>query len=460
MFARLRRPLILARRRRPTLTATLELRAWPLAALWAAATGLYVLFPSATLAMAWAGLTGLLGWTLAYAWGLAGDLVAERTLRYSAMQVGDELEETITLTNRAPFPCLFAEVIDDSNVPGYALSAVCAVPAYSATTWRARVICTQRGRFRLGPWRLQWGDPFGVWRVCQQYAAPRELVVYPSLAALPAYLLPHTPTLGERQLLRQPLPAATPNAITTRPHTPGDPLRHVHWPTTARRGELHTKVFEPESTRTAWLLPDLDPAAQLGAGNDSTVETAVLLAAALAAQLLQKGLRVGLMAAEGDQIALTPARSGLGHLWAHLHLLAGLQATPEALPLAALLPRARPALSPRDLLVVITPSLDPAWPRALIEAIQRGARAEALVLDPASFGGHALATGFVPGLAALGVPAHIVHRGEVRPVLAAHGALRRWEFLTLGTGRAVVRQTPRGAPSLETQLAALQARAP
>jgi hypothetical protein len=43
----------------------------------------------------------------------------------------------------------------------------------------------------------------------------------------------------------------------------------------------------------------------------------------------------------------------------------------------------------------------------------------------------------------LGLTARIVRRGELQPATSSYGALRRWEFMTLGTGRVVVRQKPR-----------------
>jgi hypothetical protein len=44
-----------------------------------------------------------------------------------------------------------------------------------------------------------------------------------------------------------------------------------------------------------------------------------------------------------------------------------------------------------------------------------------------------------------GVPIHIVRRQDIRPAVGAYGAVRRWEFKTLGTGRVAVLQTPRAA---------------
>lgn len=455
-FLRQRRaPPVLARLTRPTCTVTLELRN-PLAAwLWRAALIWYLATPHAISVMTLTALTGLWLWALAQAWTLARHITAQRTLRYTAMQVGDELEEELALTNTSPFPAPWVEIVDRSDIPGYELTSVRGVEAAAVTRWRAHTLCQRRGRFTLGPWELRLGDTFGLLLVRQIYTEPQEIVVYPSLAALPNYLLPHTPTIGERHLLRQPLPASTINATTTRPYVPGDALRHLHWRTTARRNTPYTKVFEPESTRAVWLIPDFDSAAQLGEGNDSTEETLVTLAASLAAQLLRQSLSVGLIAADGPEVMVVSPRPGPLHLWEHLRALAPLHATPQSLTLAQLLPRARPLITGRDLVIVLTPALSAGWPRGLAEVRHHGARAEVILLDPLSFGGSASAEAFTLVLAGLGVRAQVVRRGEVMPLTAVYGELRRWEFLTSGTGRAIVRQTPRNAPTLETQLAAL-----
>jgi len=51
----------------------------------------------------------------------------------------------------------------------------------------------------------------------------------------------------------------------------------------------------------------------------------------------------------------------------------------------------------------------------------------------------------VQALADQGVAARSLRRGELEATTGAYGAVRRWEFRTLGTGRAVAKQTPRSA---------------
>jgi hypothetical protein len=104
------------------------------------------------------------------------------------------------------------------------------------------------------------------------------------------------------------------------------------------------------------------------------------------------------------------------------------------------------ALSARDRVVVLTPTLDTAWPGA-VRRLARLGGVECLLLDPTSFGAPDAAPGAaqaaVAALAEQGVAARVLRRGDVRPASGTWGELRRWDFVTMGTGRAVARQTPR-----------------
>ena len=131
-------------------------------------------------------------------------------------------------------------------------------------------------------------------------------------------------------------------------------------------------------------------------------------------------------------------------MWTILRALALARATPDR-PLAQTLIQARSIVSLRDSSVILTPSLDAEWMKALPQ-LSGGSRmggVEVVLLDPVSFGGPIGAEGFRAMLAEQGVPAHVVRRQDIRPATGTYGDVRRWEFKTLGTGRVAVMQTPR-----------------
>jgi uncharacterized protein (DUF58 family) len=411
----------------------------------------YLAAPTAVGLMSIVTFGGLLSLPFLWARAMARRVTARRALQYVAVQVGDELEELVTLDNTGLLPVLWAEFVDRSNLPGYTVSGVSAVESENSQQWRAHAICSQRGVFILGPWELRLGDPFGFFLVRQTYTERQEVLVHPSLAALPPRLLPHGGALGDQRPHRQPLPADTNNAYTTRPYAPGDPLRYVHWRTTARHGSPYVKMFEPEAASKVWLIPDCDAGAHCG----ESEETMVTLVASLAAQLLQQQLSIGLLL-DGETLQVVAPQRGTPHLWTLLRALAPLRTLPDH-PLARTLDRARSIVSASDLAVAVTPSVTADWARELKNLAwnRRGSGAEALLLDPASFGSNARIQPCISLLAELGLNFKVVRREDVRPIAGAYGALSRWEFMTTATGGIVVKNAPTRAPTLAAQLNAM-----
>ena len=145
-----------------------------------------------------------------------------------------------------------------------------------------------------------------------------------------------------------------------------------------------------------------------------------------------------------------PAR-GKDHLWQILRLLAGLQAS--SLPLVEVLKHARTLISGRARVIVVTPSLQPAWAGELhrLGSAGRQSGAEVILIDAETFaappGASRLSSSqtdaFAAFLASLGIPAHTLRRGDIEPNLASYGEISRWEFMTLATGRAIARRRPR-----------------
>ncbi len=147
-----------------------------------------------------------------------------------------------------------------------------------------------------------------------------------------------------------------------------------------------------------------------------------------------------LLNAERD--AILPPRAGSDYLWSVLHALAA--AKPTNLALASTLARASSVISIRDSVAILTPSLDPSWLEAL-PTLTSGARGglEVWLLDPTSFGGSGDASSFAAWLHERSVPTQILRQGDLQPVFGAYDPVRRWEFRTLATGRALLSQSPR-----------------
>ncbi len=403
-----------------------------------------------TLLVALAGL-----YTLAYLWAraLAQGLDLERRRRGSILVVGDALEEHFRLRNRAPVPALWVELDDRSRLPGYRPSQVVSCSAQGEYGWRSQALCGQRGVFRLGPHRLLAGDPLGLFRVQIQGHDSRVLLVYPRVAQLPALALPRGSGHG-RDRRRRPLHGSE-RAASVRAYLPGDSLRHVHWRTTAHRGDLMVVEVEEEPSGEVWIVLDLDARVHRGQGAQSTLEFAIVLAASLAAELLQgrEPRAVGLLAVGRDGTVHTPShgaphtlllppQSGQGALWQILAALAPVQ--PGPVDAAQLLRRHRDILARGHTLVLVGAAhaqAPPTWLPELLHLRRSGVQVSALLVAPGisdqTPDDREAQAGLQDLLARQEIPAHVLPASmELRPAITYRR--RRRVVRTTPTGGAVV----------------------
>ncbi|MEA3344836.1 MAG: DUF58 domain-containing protein [Chloroflexota bacterium] len=389
------------------------------------------------------GLGGLL--VVSYLWAreMAENVRASRELRYTWIQVGDLLEEQFSLVNYSFLPVLWAEINDGSDVPGYSASRVEALSANDERSWTPQGRCSRRGLFTLGPWQVRMGDPFGLFRVVLQYPEFETLLIYPPVANLPPIRLPEGTTVGS---LRSPIRALhiTTDAASIREYAPGDNLRRIHWPSTARRRKLMSKEFDEEPSGDLWIILDMDEEVQAGEGEESTEEYGVILASSLADQVLRDNRAVGLVA-HSEKRVFIPQGRGRAQLWRILRGLARVTTASNS-TLAETLEGERENLRRGTTALVITPSIDPEWVGELLTLSQQGIATTAILLDAPSFDdrtdGSTLAIRSL--LADHGIPTHIVGQGYPFQIQLRQPA-GRWEFKVLGTGRAIAVRRPHRA---------------
>lgn len=381
---------------------------------------------------------------LAYLWAraLARGLRLSRERRYGWVQVGDQLEERFTLENRAWIPAAWVEVRDESTAPGYSASRVTGVEGNGRNTWRTEGVCSQRGLFTLGPTSLHTGDPLGIFSVHIQYRFSTQLMVMPPVIPLPEIRVAPGGRSGEGR----PVPVReerTVSASGVRPHVPGEGLRLIHWPTTARRNDFYVRVLEGSPAGNWWILLDLHRKTQVGSGPDSTSEHGVILAASLADRGLREGRPVGLLI-NGEKPVLLPPQAGEYQRLKILRELA-LAAQGDS-SLSALLSSSRQSLGQAASLVLVTADCSGNWLENLIPLLWSGLAPTILLLDPYTFDpararaeeAEALLSSLAElGLACYRISKTLLDQPEARPGQAGH-----WEFRFTPTGRAVPVRRP------------------
>ncbi|HMC41373.1 MAG TPA: DUF58 domain-containing protein [Acidimicrobiales bacterium] len=142
-----------------------------------------------------------------------------------------------------------------------------------------RLPTERRGVFDLGPLELRLADPFGLASASLVAAPATKLTVYPHIDHIEP--LPHTvgldPHAGSHRATN--LSQRGEEFFALRPYEVGDDLRRVHWPSTARTGELMIRQDELPWQGRVTVLLDLRPAVH----NSASVELAVSAAASIVA---------------------------------------------------------------------------------------------------------------------------------------------------------------------------------
>ncbi len=309
--------------------------------------------------------------------------------------VGDPLRVTYTLRNASRVPKLWLEVHNPTTLPGGLPGRALSLGGSQERSWLIRAPLTRRGHFRIDPLAIRTGDPFGFFEASAAVGQGVSVVVYPRLEAVPAWRLPAANVEGSHAAPER-TQQTTPLAMTVRPYAPGDSMNRIHWKATARHGEIQVKEFDLEQTADAWIIIDLQRAAQAGRGDQSTTEAGIRAAAAIADKALIENRAVGMSVNARRPTQLPPDRGGRQHLKV-MQLLAALEPDGEA-PLVEALINTVGRLRRGMTAVVITPSLDPAWVRVLATLRGRGVACVVVLLDVKAFDRHAqqeraLATG-------------------------------------------------------------------
>ena len=130
-----------------------------------------------------------------------------------------------------------------------------------------------RGRYVVDRATAAIEDPFGLARSEVELKAGGALVVYPRLVELAGLFSEsgaHAQD-GRRLLLRRPSGF---DLHSVREYVEGESLRKVHWPSTARRGQLMVKELEDSPRDEIAVVLDADEAAVVGESFDVAVRAA------------------------------------------------------------------------------------------------------------------------------------------------------------------------------------------
>ncbi|GAA1336493.1 DUF58 domain-containing protein [Actinocatenispora thailandica] len=201
-----------------------------------------------------------------------------------------------------------------------------------------------------------------------------ELTVYPQ--TVPPAAPPHPARLP--QLVGEHVVAGTGTGVEfagIRPYQAGDPVRLVHWASSARYGRPHVVLRHAERLTDVVLM--IDGYSDVGPAGGSSLDVSVRTAASLAASWLAAGDRVGVVTLSG-LLRWLPVGLGRRTLYPIVDSVLSVRRD-RSVPIAGPPRIPLPALPPGALVVLLTPLLSD----RVVEVVRRlGERGMAmLVLD-------------------------------------------------------------------------------
>jgi uncharacterized protein (DUF58 family) len=155
-----------------------------------------------------------------------------------------------------------------------------------------------RGEYPAHPPLVTCGFPFGLW------VARRELAIGQTLLVLPrTFPVGPIPEAAEGQsadgLAPRDKPGTWGDLLGVRPYRRGDALRRIHWPQTARHGQLVVCEVQASAIPRVQIVLDTHPGAHLGSGPDSSREWAIRVAASFAVGWVNQGADVTMILESG-----------------------------------------------------------------------------------------------------------------------------------------------------------------
>ena len=189
------------------------------------------------------------------------------------------------------------------------------------------------------------------------------------------------------------VPGPGSEAGESREYHPGDDVRRMDWPVTARTTVAHVRQTIADRELETWAVVDLSPSLDFGTARCEKRDLAVAAVAAVAHLTGRGGNRFGAVVTTGEEIVRIPAQSGRVHTTAMLRKLA---ATPRSAKgrrgdLAAAIDALRNPPRRRGFAVVVSDFLgddaaNPGWERALKALAVRHDVLAVEVVDPVELG--------------------------------------------------------------------------
>lgn len=314
----------------------------------------------------------------------------ERTARPGRVQVDEPALITLTIENAgAPAsPLIMAEEQLDYVLGDRPRFVVPRLRRGDRQEIHYSVRSHARGRHRVGPLGVRLRDPFGLSTRVAAISGSSEVLVLPKVVPLGSGRPPGS-GVGAEGAIPHMVALHGEDDVSIRAYRDGDDLRRIHWPATARTGDLMVRQEDRPARRRAAIVLDSRSSGHHGSGASSSFEWAVTACASVTAHLLDAGYAVHLVT---DETAEDGRAGAAMEIDPALDILAMAQPGDDE-HFAEVLHAAHPVTSSGGLVFAVVTDLDEDVARRVASLRQPGGTALAIVLNPRGFttgrrGGH------------------------------------------------------------------------
>jgi len=350
-------------------------------------------------------------WLLTFIW-MRQALVGLHTERHFSARAfhGEQVTAELVVANRGRWPILWLNLHESVplalHVPNFERHVVSLAPG-EQTTIRYPLSCQRRGYYRLGPLNLRTGDFFDLAREPDASCGASPFIVYPRIVPLQRLTrsvpsqLPFGVLPSQQRIFKDPS-----RFFGVRDYQPGDSLRQINWKSSARAETLLVKRFQPAIALNTLVILNLNTDEYALRSRLVSSELGIVIAASIAAHLIEKRQPVGLTVLGLDSVTeqaglqVIPPVRGREHLMRLLEVLARIELASTA-PFVSTLDEASARLGWGSSAVVITPGESPNLVDALVQMQRRGIGVLVVATDP-----HAPFPALCGRLEQIGIPAY------------------------------------------------------
>jgi uncharacterized protein (DUF58 family) len=222
------------------------------------------------------------------------DIVVTRSVRPSRVHVGNPCTVEIQVRNRSGRATPVLRLLDPVTGTAGADLLLAPIRLRRTTSVSYRLPTTSRGIVTVGPMQVAVSDPFGLASTRSSAAPPVEVTVLPrvdDIPPLPRSVGPDPDGAAETGSLGR----SGEDFAALRPYIVGDDLRRVHWPSSARTGDLLVRQHDIPWQGRVCVVLDL----RRQANDEVTLERAVSAAASVVRTHLRRGDHVRLVTTTG-----------------------------------------------------------------------------------------------------------------------------------------------------------------